>query len=227
MARSQLLKDVVSGQASLENILLRLKVILSDLDNDLIMSWIQGELHGYDSGEELPTYRVLKGSPVGTYLVNGSAKYTNAQVPIEAVLNKEMIENMITVNVQDSIKTLEEILNGKSKENYGIVVPTSICHGISNYDLQIIGMTIKCASNLLSGIVSKVKSKLVDIIMELEKQYENLDEMDIKSQVDEDTSKKEQVILSIEQIIFDESIKLGDKNKLSRSGIGNWFGRGK
>ncbi|WP_269800869.1 AbiTii domain-containing protein [Bacillus sp. SN10] len=50
MARSQLLKDVVSGQASLENILLRLKVILSDLDNDLTMSWIQGELHGYDSG---------------------------------------------------------------------------------------------------------------------------------------------------------------------------------
>lgn len=138
-----------------------------------------------------------------------------------------MIEQLITVNVKDSIKTLEEILNSESKEKYGKVVPTTICHGISNDDLQIIGMTIKCASNLISGIVSKVKSKLVDIIMELEKQYDNLDEMDIKSQVDEDNSKKEQVILNIEQIIFDESIKLGDKNKLSRSGIGHWFGWGK
>ncbi|PFQ75691.1 hypothetical protein COK15_15140 [Bacillus cereus] len=227
MARSQLLKDLVSGQVSIENILLRLKVILSDLDNDLIMSWIQGELHGYESGEELPAYRILKGSPVGTYLINGHAKYSNAQVPIEAVLGKEMIEQLITVNVKDSIKTLEEILNSESKEKYGKVVPTTICHGISNDDLQIIGMTIKCASNLISGIVSKVKSKLVDIIMELEKQYDNLDEMDIKSQVDEDNSKKEQVILNIEQIIFDESIKLGDKNKLSRSGIGHWFGWGK
>ncbi|SDC20967.1 hypothetical protein SAMN04487767_101482 [Bacillus wiedmannii] len=227
MARSQLLKDVVSGQASIENILLRLKVILSDLDNDLIMSWIEGELHGYDSKEELPAYRVLIGSPIGTYVVNGSVKYTNAQVPIEAVLDKKMIEQMITISVRDSIKTLEEILNSEGKNNYGTVVPTTICHGISNYDLQIIGMQIKCASNRLSGIVSKVKSKLVDIIMELEKQYENLDEMDIKSQVDEDTSKKEQVILNIEQIIFDESIKLGDKNKLNRTGIGHWFGRGK
>ncbi|HDR7725984.1 AbiTii domain-containing protein [Bacillus sp. CH_50] len=227
MARSQLLKDVVSGQVSIENILLRLKIILSDLDNDLIMSWIEGELHGYDSTEELPAYRTLKGMPIGTYVVNGSVKYTNAQVPIEAVMDKEMIEKMITISIKDSIKTLEEILSGENKENYGTTVPTTICHGISNYDLQIVGMQIKCASNRLSGIVSKVKSKLVDIIMELEKQYDNLDEMDIKSQVDEDNSKKEQVILNIEQIIFDESIKLGDKNKLSRSRIGHWFGRGK
>ncbi|WP_242309015.1 hypothetical protein [Bacillus cereus group sp. BfR-BA-01524] len=227
MARSQLLKDVVSGQASIENILLRLKVILSDLDNDLIMNWIQGELNGYESSEELPAYRVLKGSPVGTFIVNGRAKYSEAQVPLEAVMDEKMIENMTTVNVSDSIKTLEEILNGKNKEGYGVVVPTTICHSISNYELQIIGITIKCASNLLSGIVSKVKSKLVDIIMELEKQYDNLDEMDIRSQVEEDASKKEQVILNIEQIIFDESIKLGDKNKISRSVIGHWFGRRK
>lgn len=62
MARSQLLKDLVNGQETLENILLRLKVILSDLDNELIMNWIQGELQGFDTKEDIPTYRIKKGS---------------------------------------------------------------------------------------------------------------------------------------------------------------------
>ncbi|MGR5990171.1 hypothetical protein ACT7C6_09670 [Bacillus paranthracis] len=99
-----------------------------------------------------------------------------------------------------------------------------MCYAISTEELQIAGMSIKCSSNVLSKIVANVKSKLVDVIMELEKQYDNLDDLDIKSQVEEDTSKKEQVILNIEQIIFDESIKMGDKNKVKGSRLGHLFG---
>ncbi|MBZ4222493.1 hypothetical protein LAE98_10315 [Bacillus wiedmannii] len=227
MARSELLKDLVTGQETLENILLRLKVILSDLDNEVIMNWIQGELQGYDTNEDLPTYRIIKGSPVGTFFVHYSTKYTNAQVPLENLIPQERIDQLTTMYINDSINTLQGVIDKGDSVSYGKVVPTALCHSISIEELQITGMSIRCSSNVLSKIVANVKSKLVDVIMELEKQYENLDEMDIKSQVDEDTSKKEQVILNIEQIIFDESIKLGDKNKLSKSRIGHWFGGGK
>lgn len=227
MARSELLKDLVAGQKTLENILLRLKVILSDLDNEVIMNWIQGELQGYDAKEDMPAYRIIKGQPMGTFIVNCSTQYTNSQVPLELLIPQEQIDQLITIHVKDSINTLQEVIDKGNDADYGKVVPTAFCHAISTEGLQIGSMRIKCPSNIISKIVANVKTKLVDVILELEKQYDNLDEMDIKSQVDEDTSKKEQVILSIEQIIFDESIKLGDKNKISRSGIGNWFGRGK
>lgn len=227
MARSQLLKDLVSGKESLENILLRLKVILSDLDNEIIMDWINGELKGFDNNDNLPSYRKIKGSPVGTFIVNYTIKYTEASVPLEALIPQEKIDMLTRVNVIDSINTLQEIVLREKNTHYGRVVPTALCHAISTEELQIAGMRIACPLNLVSKVIANAKSKLVDIIIELERQYDNLDEMDIKSQVEEDSSKKEQVVFNIEQIIFDESIKLGDKNKVNKSRLGNWFGGGK
>lgn len=223
MARSQLLKDLVGGRDSIENILLRLKVILSDLDNELIINWIDGELQGYTK-EEVPSYRVLKGELMGTYLLNYQFKYTNAPVPVEHVLDEERVNQLKTITITDSITALQNVLNDKNKDNYGRIIPTALCHHISTDEFQIAGMRSIVASNHLDGIVSKVKSKLVDIVMELEKQFDNLDEMDIKSQVEEDYSKKEQVVLNIEKIIYDGSIKVGDKNKFSKSKLGHLFG---
>lgn len=129
------------------------------------------------------------------------------------------------MHINDSINTLQEVID-KDGIGYGYarVVPTALCHTISTEELQIAGMSIKCPSNVLSKIVANVKSKLVDVIMELEKQYENLDDLDLKSQVEMDENKKEQVIFNIENIIFDESIKMGDKNKVTGSRLGHWFG---
>lgn len=224
MARSELLKDLVTGQKTLENILLRLKVILSDLDNEVIMNWIQGELQGYDLKGDIPAYRIVKGEPMGTFFVNYSTKYTNSQVPLEALIPQERIDQLITIHVKDSINTLQGVIDKGNNVNYGKVVPTALCHSISTEELQIGSMSVKCPSNIISKIVANVKAKLVDVILELEKQYDNLDDLDIKSQVEEDTSKKEHVILNIEQIIYDESIKMGDKNKIKGSRLGHLFG---
>jgi hypothetical protein len=227
MARSQLLKDLVSGNVSIESILLRLKIILSDLDNEPIMNWVNGELHGYKETNEVPKYRILKGNPTGTFLVNYSFKYTNASVPLESLLTRDIIDKIITVDVSDSIAIIQTILNGDNRDNYVKHISTSYCHSISTGALQIAGMRISYASNLLDGIVSYVKSKLVDVVMELEKQFKNLDELDIKSQVEEDSPRKEQVIYNIGQIIYEGSIEVGDNNKISNSKLGYLLGGGK
>jgi hypothetical protein len=223
MARSQLLKDLVRGNESIENILLRLKVILSDLDNELIMNWIDGELQGYVK-EDVPSYRVRKGELMGTYILNYQFKYTDAPVPVEYVLDEERVNQLKTISITDSITALQNVLDDKNENNYGKIIPTALCHYMSTEEFQIAGMRTIVASNQLDGIVSKVKSKLVDIVMELEKQFNNLDEMDIKSQVEENQSKKEKVVLNIEQIIYDSSIKIGDKNRFSKSKLGHWLG---
>ncbi|BCA33695.1 hypothetical protein BwiPL1_20770 [Bacillus wiedmannii] len=224
MARSKLLHDVVSGRESLENIFFRLKVILADLDNQTIMNWVHGELQGYKSDDEIPPYRILIGNAVGTYIINSAAQYTEASVPLETLLNADQIIELKTVHMRDGIGALQDILNGENRENYAWTIPTSYCHGISTRQFQLLGMRMKIGSNQINGIVSHVKSKLIEVIMELEKQFDNLDDLDIKSQVEDDTSKKEQVTYNIEQILYDSSIQLGDKNKVSRSLLGHLFG---
>ncbi|MYL65993.1 hypothetical protein GLW07_21885 [Bacillus hwajinpoensis] len=224
MARSQLLKDLVGGKESIENILLRVKVILTDFDNATIMNWIDGELEGYKDKKNLPPYRIFKGNIVGTYIVNYTTKYNEQPVPLDFLLPREKIEKLETIEVKDGIQTIQNILQGENRESYGAVIPTAYCHSISKDEFQIAGMRVKTSSTKLDGIVSQVKSKLVKIIMELEKEFENLDDLDIRSQVEENSSVK-QVIYNIENIIYDGSIKVGDKNKLDRSGIGHLFGR--
>ncbi|MBG0962422.1 hypothetical protein [Bacillus sp. SRB1LM] len=221
MARSRLLIDTVSEDVSIENILLRLKIVLSDLQNDLIMQWIEGELKGYEEKAELPRYRMTKGVAKGTYVLNSRVQLTNKPVPIHHLISAEKIDGFLSIPVLDSVKILEGILSNEGKEKYASIVPASYCHEISNRQIQILEMSVECPQNILSGIVANVKSKLVEVIMELEKQYDNLDDLDIKSQVEKDKSKKEQVIFNIENIIFDESIKMGDKNKIEGSNIGH------
>ena len=126
MARSQLLKDIVSGKENMESILLRLKVILSDLDSQPIIEWVNGELEGYKGKTDiLPEYRVLKGTPIGTYIVNYNAKYTNAQVPLTLLIkDNEVYDNVITLHVIESFSAIQNMLNKEDRENISKMIDT-------------------------------------------------------------------------------------------------------
>ncbi|WP_203334383.1 hypothetical protein [Planococcus beigongshangi] len=226
MARSQLLKDIVSGKEQLENILMRLKVILSDLDNEIIMNWVDGELRGYKDPKDIPPYRKLRGIPYGTFLVNFQTTYTEAQVPLEVLLDKETITNLCVLEFKDGIKAIENMLNGDNRNNIAKPISTAFCHKISVDELQIASMKVKFSSNQVDGLVSNVKSKLIEVIMELEKQFDNIEDLDIKEQIDDDSTKKSSVIYNIENIIYEGSIDMGDKNKIKGSRIGNLLSRG-
>lgn len=226
MTRSQLLKDLVMDDTSLENILLRLKVILPDLESDSIMDWINGELQGYTDKTKLPEYRIFKGRLTGDFLLNFYYRYTNADVPIEALLSKEVVEELSKLYITDNITILERITKKGTDvqaSKYSKIIPAGYCHSISKDMFQLTSMEVQAPSNLIEGIISRVKSKLVEIIMELEKQFSNLDELDISSQI-KDTTQKEETADKLFQIIYDQSINIGDHNKLSKSKLGHLFG---
>lgn len=229
MARSQLLKDIVSGKENMESILLRLKVILSDLDSEPIIEWVNGELEGYKGNTDiLPEYRVIKGTPIGTYLVNYNVKYTNAQVPLSLLIkDDEVYDNVITLHVTEGFSAIQNMLSKEDSGNISKMIDTGFCHAISTQELQITGMNIRFGSNQFDDIVSKVKSKLIDIVIELEKQFIDLDELDIGNQVAENKSKRNKVVVNIQNIIYDESVKIGDNNKVSKSRLGHLFGENK
>ncbi|MEK3658875.1 hypothetical protein NSQ29_04895 [Paenibacillus sp. FSL F4-0236] len=224
MARSQLLKDLVGSNADLESVLTRLKIILTDIDNELLMNWIDGELRGYTENHELPGYRTISGVIIGTYVINYRTQYTNSEVPLELLLSQEMVDEIKVVNITDGIASIQKLLNGESRDRYAKQIPTAFCHKISKGTFQIAQMRVNIPSNNVEGIVANVKSKLVDVVMELEKQFDNLDDLDIKSQVEEDQIKREQVIYNIGQIVYEGSVEIGDGNKIKKSGIGKWLG---
>lgn len=220
MAKSQLLKDAVSGKESMESILLRLNVILSDLDYQPIIDWVNGELKGYEKESDVPKYRVIKGNITGNYVTNLSYRFTNATVPLELLLEREEVEKIETIHMVQSIKALENMVSGENKDKFGKPISAAYCHQISQPHFQIANMQVGISSVQLDDILSVIKFKVMEIIKLLEKQFDVLDELDIASQIN-DEAKKEAIIYYIENIIFDRSITIGDNNKISKSEIGN------
>lgn len=224
--RSQLLKDLVSSNPDLESILSRLSIILSDLPEDnknlQINEWINNELSGYPDHSLLPDYRLIKGTPKGTFIVNSFTKYSQALVPIRlSKIPKKHIEEMEILKINHSIREIQSII--KENKLIGVPIPTEILYAASTFDLQLLSVTFQVQGNQLMEIESILKEKLRKIILELEKQFTNIDELDISDEIAESPKESEKTMQTIYNILVaDQSIKIGDKNKITKSKLGQF-----
>lgn len=221
MARSQIIKDLVNGDNNIESVLLRLKIILSDLENEKINKWIDSEIQGYENPEDVPLYRILYGEPIGTFILgnpNYGLKHTNHRVPL-GHLEKEMREDLLTVPLTDGVLGIKSLLESQSQ--VGKPIPTEFCHAISNHKLFINSMNVSVSINKLQGVIANIKTKLLNILLKIEKEYGNLDALDTLSD-----KTNTQTLESIEQYIInvifeDNSVRFGNNNKIKSSEIGH------
>ncbi|MCY8489349.1 hypothetical protein [Bacillus atrophaeus] len=220
MARSQILKDLVSGDYNLESVLLRLKIILSDLENEAINNWIDSEIQGYESIEDVPSYRILDGQPIGTFILGNlhhGLKHTNAQIPI-GHLPKDIKDELLTLHLTDGLLGIKSLL--KSEGTIAKSVPTEFCHRISNERMLVTGMNIVFSKNQIQGVIASIKNKLMNILLKIEKEFGNLDSLDTFAE-ETDTQALQNIEQYIINVIFDKSIKIGDHNKIKSSNIGH------
>ncbi|GAA0448404.1 hypothetical protein GCM10008983_28050 [Lentibacillus halophilus] len=216
MSKSQILKDLVGGEERLESVLMRLKVILADLENEEINKWINSEIQGYETVNDVPPYRVLKGRPIGTYML-GNLKHTNASIPLNHI-STELREQMLTINITDGALGIKSLLDSTSE--VGRPVPAEVCQRLSHVGFYLSGMRIEVSPNQLQGIVANIKNKVTNIIMKLEKDFGNLDSLDVFS--GEGSPKElESIQQYIISVIYDNSITIGDENKIKTSNVGH------
>jgi hypothetical protein len=218
MARSQIIKDLVSEKITLESALMRLKVLLYDLDNDEINAWIEKELNGYSEGDVLPKYRVKKGLPKGTIL-SGTAvnmlKQESAMIPISK-LSDDMQEAIISARCYIGISALEEVL--RTDSTIGKPWSKEMCSYVSKiYHIAIIDAKTEVSKSDVLNILMTIKTKLLDILMKLEKDMGNLDDLDIFFKTESRESKKDELKQYIINIIYDGSITIGDDNEIENT----------
>lgn len=224
--RSQLLKDLVASNPDLESILSRLSIILSDLPendrNTQINKWINNELSGYSSNSLLPEYRLMKGVLMGTFVVNYHTRYSNTLVPIRlSKMPIEDIEKMEVLKINHSIREIQNII--EQDKPIGTPIPTEILYAYSTSEFQMLSATIQVQGSQLMEIESILKKKLRKIILELERQFLDIDELDISDEIAKNPKESKRTMQNIYNILLaDNSLKIGDKNKISKSKLG-WF----
>ena len=216
MAKSNIIKNFINSNMDINTALQNLMAILYCLEDENLINWANNELSGYDSINELPEYRKLKGRVMASYIV-GNMKYSNAPFIISH-LDDDIQENLININLYSSISTLEEMKN-KGESRIGKPIPPEFYILLQeNTNAHIIEASVNTDLSSINDVISKVRVKILKTLLFLEKEFGNLDELDIDISI-KNKEELKNIVQHIHFNLYDNSIKIGDGNKIKGSNI--------
>lgn len=197
---------------------LKAQIFAKRIGNEVLYNWVIQELNGYDVESELPSYRKAKSNDFAVLKQNG--RYTNEQ-PLPLLSFSEEVRSMILhYRVFDSIKSLEEIVSASPKGALYKPADAGFCQMLSNH-LKSRGLTFGVHSLTtvvqifeLVGVLTNIRSKLLELMLELEDDFPNIDaELETKT-VDKH---------AVNQII---NIYMNKKIRITTKGDGNTVNAG-
>ena len=216
MSKSNIIKNFINSNMDINTALQNLMAILYCLEDENLINWANKELSGYDSINELPEYRKLKGRVMASYIV-GNMKYSNAPFIISH-LDDDIQENLININLYSSISTLEEMKN-KGESRIGKPIPPEFYILLQeNTNAHIIEASVNTDLSSINDVISKVRVKILKTLLFLEKEFGNLDELDIDISI-KNKEELKNIVQHIHFNLYDNSIKIGDGNKIKGSNI--------
>lgn len=176
MVKSQLIKDITINKISIEEGLQRLLLISSELNNEELMKWILGELNGYKDGDSLPEYRKNIGSQLKYSGINGSFQVEN-QILQKSFLPKELQKAIEETSIRTSIRSIEKTID--NRDTVGVDLTAAAGYVFERTGIQCLKIFQVYNHISLDGIIANVKNKLIIILLSLEKEFGNLDSLDI------------------------------------------------
>lgn len=220
MAKSTIIKDFAGGKVSVEIALKQLKVLLAEFDKPEMLKWVNAELQGYDDTDVLPEYRVIVGNLVGNFL-NYYTKCTHISIPLKSDAPKELVEMCSQVRLYDSLSALRALT--ETDREFGRQINASLLPYVQQFSAismtALLNATVEFSQTQVKNVFSRVENAVLDVLLLLEKEFGNLDDLDIDL-----TSKSNDEIQNIASNIMillynDNSIVIGDNNRMKDTSI--------
>lgn len=163
----EIIEEISNGKSKLTDILIKSKVLAFKLKNEELKSWIDNELNGYKT-DELPEYRKLKCQIIGS-MSNGLTRAKNYLIPLSG-LDEEIATGLTSVNISQSISTLDQFIYYNDSSKMGIQIPGEVCHLISKSLSN--GYVVEHAKQQLDKVqivevLTAIKTKLLDFLLNL------------------------------------------------------------
>lgn len=178
MVKSKIIKDIVQDEISLDGALNRLMVITNSLENEELNYWIEGELNGYSNSDDIPDYRKNISYIIRYSGINGSFQVNNNVLP-ESLFTKEIKEALRSRVITSGIKTIEKAVSGEFNVCFDLIELAPIVYKKSDYMITCMKLEQVIDKISFLEILSNVKTKLISILLRLEKEFGNLDNLDI------------------------------------------------
>lgn len=217
MAKSKIIIDLANGLTDTFTSLKRAKILCASLNNAEILKWINCEISGYPEDALLPDYRIVRGDIFGTYARGKYATFNNVPLPLGSMPN-DIREQLLKVEFRESINALKNAyVSSKNGKTIVKNIPADLFPGIAKFNndpfMVIASAYVNFLPELIENIFSVVENKLLDILLLMEKEYGILDELDIDISK-KTTEKNNSIVNEIKLIIYDNSVTIGDDNKI-------------
>lgn len=219
-----IIEDLVNQDSNLENALLKTQVLAFKLKNDKLKNWVNNELNGYDNQTEIPKFRIVQAQVKGHLFhslgYGGYQQMPDTVLPIEYLKGDEL-SSLIRHKFGVRISELQEL--SKSQDDLIGDLPYSFLVRMSEKmsPWQVIKAWKVISPSALIGILSTIKSSLINFLLELKEELgdNNIPPMEKKNEIDKIIDKTIGHI-NAENVI----ISYGDKNsQILNSGNGNKF----
>jgi hypothetical protein len=216
---NDIINELIDTNKSVSSPLLKTKVLASRLQNEALLNWVSNELKGYDNIKDLPSYRKFHGNITGTY-INGNIQFYDQPVPTTG-LEKEFEDIIRFFNFNQSITSLEALMSSNKSGKLEHTFPAEIIGLIQenwikmgNPYLQLVNCKKSIAANAVEVILSNVRNKLLDFMLQIDSEFGNLTE------IEELKTKKDEIATIMNQTIINTSgdgniVNTGEKANIS------------
>ena len=228
MASSKIIKDLANSTIDTTTALKRAKVLFSELNNNELIDWVNHELTGYPDDVVLPDYRIECGNIVGTYMVGtvrSHLKYTEASIPL-GKMPEDLKQQILSIEFREGVTALKQLADEHkiTKSSLGKMLPADFFPVISKYNsnpyMVIASAKVIIGAHCIDNIFSVIENRLLDGLILLEKEFGNLDDLDLNAST-KTTDDIEKIANRIIVIVYnDQSVRIGDNNKIKNSSLG-------
>lgn len=178
MPKSQIIKDIVEDNVSLEKSLTRLLVLAKDVKNKQLAQWAENELNGYKKTDEVPDYRHVKSSVIQYNGFNGNFQVQNISLPT-GWIRPEIMKSISAVTIYDGIRNIEDIASSQNGAYRDYTELAGEIGAATNNEVICTSIRQMLVPSIYQRICAEVKNKMIHILMELEKAFGSLDTLGV------------------------------------------------
>lgn len=215
MERSKVIIDLIKDQITVIQAMNILKLLLQDCKNEKVLNWINKEIDGYKEDDIVPKYRIVSCSITGN-IKAGYWVVSQMNIPVK----DEFKKFVMNYEVRFGLNSIYQYSLAEEKEKTHrlmLDMPLDYINAISLVAGEVTHAKRELSVYAFTNILNDLKPIILNIFIELEKNYGNLDKYYIDMS---DKKKNKDINQFIINIIEDNSIKLGNNNIVKNSNIG-------
>jgi len=172
-----ILNSAIQNDVKLPDLLRKCKLLAARLENDDFKNWVDSELNGYPSRDNLPLYRIIDVNSYGHLSGPFGAGLRNITIP-SSCLPEKMRDWAKKTYISQSISVIEDMVKG-GKDNFQQVWPGDLVALVANNIYE--GYTLYAAWQRIPrgafvSILDTVRNRILSFIIEIEKEAPEIGE---------------------------------------------------